>query len=159
NDYASHPNWGKVVRFESLMYQPHDGESIFVDNIRLSTDKVGSKPKMEYTLAGSDLVLSGTGSAECVIALGKLAKERWTPPAHNTVAQVEAEFRARYAELKKTHPKAVLAVLRDGEKGYDPARPDTVYAGWTDAYWTSHGPDTNFVERGLNKGKSASHEI
>jgi hypothetical protein len=88
-----------------------------------------------------------------------MAKERWTPPDHNSVEQVEAEFRARYAELKKKHPKAVLAVLRDGEKGQDPARPDKVYSGWKDAYWTSHGPDTNFVERGINKGKSASHEI
>src|SRR5205814_9808615 len=66
NDYAIHARWGKVVRFEIFMYQPHDGESIFVDNIRLSTDKVGPKAKMEYTLAGTDLVLSGTGSAECV---------------------------------------------------------------------------------------------
>lgn len=159
NDYAIHAKWGKVVRFEIFMYQPHDGESIFVDNIRLSADKVGPKDKMEYTLADSDLILSGTGSAECVIASGKMAKERWTPPVHNTVEQVEAKFRARYAELKKTHPKAVLAVLRNGAKGHDPAQPDKVYSGWTDAYWTSHGPDTNFVERGINKGKSASHEV
>jgi hypothetical protein len=36
-----------------------------------------------------------------------------------------------YDELKKKHPGAVLAVFRDGAKGYDPANPDKVYAGTT----------------------------
>ena len=34
-----------------------------------------------------------------------------------------------------------------------------MYAGWKDAYWTSHGPDGNNVERAANRGKSATHEI
>ena len=36
NPYAIHARYGKVVRFEIFMYRPHDGESIAVDNIRLS---------------------------------------------------------------------------------------------------------------------------
>ena len=30
---------GKVVRFEIFLYNPHDGESIWVDNLRLSSVK------------------------------------------------------------------------------------------------------------------------
>jgi hypothetical protein len=50
-------------------------------------------------------------------------------------------------------------VLRDGEKGFDPANPDKKYAGWKDAYWSSHGPDGMTLERTDNIGKQASHEI
>ena len=73
--------------------------------------------------------------------------------------QIDAAFKARFDELKKKHPGAVLAVLRDGEKGYDPAKPDKVYAGWKDAYWSSHGPDGLTVDRAENLGKHATHEI
>jgi hypothetical protein len=34
-----------------------------------------------------------------------------------------------------------------------------VYAGWKDAYWSSHGPDTAFAERARNHGHDASQEI
>lgn len=39
NDYALSQRYGKVVRFEIFLYAPHDGESIYVDNIRLSPVK------------------------------------------------------------------------------------------------------------------------
>ena len=68
-------------------------------------------------------------------------------------------FRERMADLKRDHPRAVLAVLRDGEKGFDPAHPDKVYAGWKDAYWTSHGPDAMILERTTNRGKQPTQEI
>jgi hypothetical protein len=159
NEYAISAKWGKVVRFEVFLYHPHDGESIYVDNVRLSTEKVSPPPRRQFTLAGTDMVLSGTTSAEAVIELGKKLKDRWARPEPRTVEQVEAEFRARFADLKRKHPRAVLAVLRDGEKGHDPAQPDKVYAGWKDAYWNSHGPDGNFVDRAENRGKAASHEV
>src|SRR6202045_2385280 len=91
--------------------------------------------------------------------LGKPHKDKWTPPEARTLAKVEDGFVARLAELKKTHPRAVLALLRDGEKGYDPAHPDKVYAGWKDAYWSSHGPDGMTIERGTNIGQQSGHEI
>ena len=56
-------------------------------------------------------------------------------------------MRTKYDELKKKHPKAVLAVLRNGEKGYDPAAQDKAYTGWKDAYFNSHGPDGMFIAR------------
>src|SRR5207253_1632352 len=98
-------------------------------------------------------------SARAVIELGKKLKDGWAKPEAKTLDEVEAAFRAQYAELKKKHPSAVLAVLRDGEKGYDPAHPDKAYAGWKDAYFNSHGPDGNYVDRARNNGKNASHEI
>lgn len=159
NDYAIHAKWGPLVRFEIFMYQPRADESIYVDNIRLSKEKLSPPVPVPFTLAGTDHVLTGKSSAEAVIALGKKRKERWTPPEARTIEQVEADYKARHAELRKKHPRAVLAVLRDGEKGYDPTRPDQVYAGWTDAYWNSHGPDGAFVQRAENRGKSASHEV
>jgi hypothetical protein len=72
---------------------------------------------------------------------------------------VEAEFKDQYAKLKKEHPRAVLAVLRDGDKGYDPNQPDKVYVGWKDAYFNSHGPDGAFVARAENRGRVESFEV
>jgi hypothetical protein len=159
NDYSIHAKWGKVVRFEIFMYRPHEGESILTHNIRLSADKMPAPKKTHFTLAGSDWTYDGTSSAQAVIELGKKLKPKWVRPESRSLEQVEEAFRANYEELKKKHPKCVLAVLRDGEKGFDSANPDKVYDGWKDAYWNSHGPDTNFVDRGKNWGKSASHEI
>jgi hypothetical protein len=165
NDYAISSKWGKVVRFEIFMYAPHDGETIFVDNIRLSARKdAAPPPKLSIRVAGIEWFLagassSGPSSAQAVIELGKRLKNDWVKPAARTIGQVEDDFRAQFAELKKKHPRAILAVLRDGEKGYDPAQPDRVYAGWKDAYFNSHGPDGNYVDRARNKGKSATHEI
>jgi hypothetical protein len=159
NDYAISAKWGKVVRFEIFLYRPHDGESISVENVRLTAEKLPPPEKTRFTVAGTDWVLSGTSSAQAVGELGKMLAGRWVRPEPKTLAQIEAEFRDRYAELKKGHPKAVLAVLRDGEPGYDPARPERVYDGWRDAYWSSHGPDGAYVQRAENRGRAATHEV
>jgi hypothetical protein len=166
NQNAISAKWGKVVRFEIFMYNPHGGESIYVDNIRLTTEKeAATSSKVRFTVVGTDWELFGVSSAtsnasaNAVIELGKKLKDRWTEPEAKTVAQIEKEVRNQYAELKKKHPKAVLAILRDGEKGYDPAQPDKVYAGWKDAHINSHGPDGNYVGRARNTGKAATQEI
>jgi hypothetical protein len=154
NNYSINTKQGKVVRFEIFMYAPHEGESIYVDNIRLSTDKeVLPMETTKFPVVGTDMVVSG------VRELGKQLKDRWTKPEMKSLEEVEGELRTLYGELKKKHPTAVLAVLRDGEKGFDPAHPDKVYAGWKDAYWSSHGPDGMTLERTDNIGKQASHEI
>jgi hypothetical protein len=152
NNYSINTKNGKVVRFEIFMYTPHRGESIFVDNIRISTAREPQKQSTtEFSVAGTDLTVSG------VRGLG--LNDTWKKPEKKTLEQVEDEFRAEYLKLKEKHPKAVLTVFRDGEKGYDPAHPDRVYAGWKDAYWSSHGPDGMTVERSTNEGRHASHEI
>jgi hypothetical protein len=154
NDYAVHPKWGKVTRLEIFMYNPRDGEVIYVDNIRLTSEKTVTPPaKNEFTVLGMDMRVAN------VQDLGKKLKDRWQQPTNRTVAEVEDAFRKRFDEIKKEHPRAVLAILRDGEKGYDPASPDKTYAGWKDAYWSSHGPDGLTTERADNRGKDGRQEI
>jgi hypothetical protein len=154
NEYALSPKRGKVVRFEIFMYTPHDGESIYVDNIRISTAKEEPPPaKTQFKVLGTDWDVSG------VQELGKKLKDQWTKPTPRTVEQVERDFRANFDELRKKHPGAVLAVLRDGEKGGDPTHPDQPYMGWKDAYWSSHGPDGLTIDRAENRGKDVTQEI
>jgi hypothetical protein len=159
NQYGLHAKRGKVSRFEIFMYAPHDGEVVYVDNIRLTAEKLAAPQKTAFTVAGTDMTFLGNSSANAVGELGKKLKDGWVKPEPKTIADVETAFAARFAELKKKHIKAIMAVLRDGEKGYDSAKPDAAYAGWKDAYWNSHGPDSNYVDRAENRGKSASHEI
>jgi hypothetical protein len=146
NDWqAIVPKLGPVVTFEIFMYAPHPGESIWVDNIRLIAKK-DKEPelKREFRVAGTDWVVSG------VTELGKKLKDQWKPPVATTVAEVEEEFRALHRKLKAEHPKAMLATFRDGEDGY---------AGWKDAYFNSHGPDSMTFERSENFGKHATAEM
>jgi hypothetical protein len=159
NDYAVHRKWGSPVGFEIFLYNPHPGESIYIDNIRLSNDKVPPKPKTTFAIQGTGWTVSGVNSADACRELARNVAHLWSRPAATTLEEVEEDFQARYAAVKKRHPKAVLAILRDGETGYDPAHPDKVYAGWKDAYWSSHGPDTAFAERARNRGHDASHEV
>jgi hypothetical protein len=165
NGNALDPKRGRVVRFEIFMYQPRAGEAIYIDNIRLSRTKAEEPPaKASFAVAGTDWVLEGVNasgvlSAGAAMELGKKLDPAWTRPEERTVAQLEGEFAARYAELKKTHPRAVLAVLRDGEKSYDPRHPDRAYAGWKDAYFSSHGPDGMYRARAENRGRAETQEI
>src|SRR5205823_6568078 len=102
---------------EIFMYNPHKGESIYVDNIRISTAKeVQPKVITKFPVLGTDLIVSGESSG--VRELGLKLKDRWTKPEQKTLDQIEGEFRAQCDELKKKHPKAVLAVFRDGANGY-----------------------------------------
>src|SRR5260370_41088822 len=85
--------------------------------------------RMAVPVAGTDMVLSGVSPNEVAIVRGvfelaKKLKDGWTKPEAKSLAEVEMAFRAQYAELKKKHPKTVLAVLRDAEQGYDVAQPD-----------------------------------
>ncbi|MGE3808817.1 MAG: hypothetical protein AB7K24_29480, partial [Gemmataceae bacterium] len=146
---------GDVVSIEIFVYKPTPGETIWVDNIRLSSKKettAPAKPKL-FKVAGTDLEVEG------VRDLGKKLAPGWKKPASVTREQVEDSFKKQLAELKKKHPGAVLAVFRAGAAGYDPAQPDKVFQGWQDAYWSSHGPDGMTLERTDNRGKSATHEV
>ncbi|MCE9531892.1 MAG: DNRLRE domain-containing protein [Planctomycetes bacterium] len=145
---------GKVVRFEIFMYQPRDGESIYVDNVRLGSEKLPAVVvKNQFKVLGTDLVVAD------VRELGKKLADQWVKPADQTATQVEANFKTKFEDLKKKHPRVVLAVFREGAKGFDPKNPDKMYSGWQDAYWSSHGPDGLNVERATNFGKSGKQEI
>jgi len=132
---------GKITALDVFMYSPQEGESILVDNVRLDTDRParGRPRRVRFKVLGTDMTVSG------IAELGKTLADKWVEPKANTPEDVEAAFRAKYDALKATHPKAVLAVFRDGEKGFDPADPEKVYAGWIDAHMNSHGPDSNIV--------------
>jgi len=146
NDWqAIIPKWGPVVTFEIFLYAPHPGESIWIDNVRLIAKKDKEpETRREFKVVGTDWAVSGVGE------LGKKLKDQWTPPVPRTVDQIEMEFRALHERLKAEHPKAVLATFRDGENGY---------AGWTDAYFNSHGPDGMTFERSENGGHRETGEI
>ena len=93
-------------------------ERSHIDNIRLSSEKLPPQEKTQFTLAGSDLVLSGNSSANAVIELGKKLKERRTPPERKPLNRsIRTPVRARYAELKQCIPESRAGGLRDGEKG------------------------------------------
>jgi hypothetical protein len=102
---------------------------------------------------GTDLVV------ESVQELGKKLEKQWVKPTERALDDIEEDIAAAFAKLKETHPKAVKAVFRDGEKGFDPVHPEKVYAGWKDAYWSSHGPDGLTLDRAENLGKRETHEI
>jgi hypothetical protein len=146
---------GKCVSLEFFVYSPHDGDTVFIDNIRLIGKKEPALPtaKTEFAVLGTELKVSG------VQELGKKFADKWKEPSATTAADAETAFRARFAEIQKAHPKAVLAVFRDGEAGFTPADPKKVFAGWRDAYWSSHGPDGANTDRANNRGKVATEEI
>ena len=160
------PGKGDVASFGIGAFHPEKGQTLVVSNLRLSPDwppppttgwltpynhdgysaafaqeyrKTGKLPV--FKVLGTDLEVSGCEE------LAKLLKDKWVNPEAKTIDQVEAEFKAGYEKLKADHPKAVLATLRDGEKGVDPANPDKAYAGWQFVYISCHGPD------GPNEGR------
>jgi hypothetical protein len=91
--------------------------------------------------------------------LGKKLADKWKEPPATTAADAEVAFKKRFVELRKKHPKAVLAIFRDGEPGFDPTQQGKVFAGWKDAYWSSHGPDGANTDRANNRGKAATEEV
>jgi hypothetical protein len=106
-----------------------------------------------FRVLGSDLEVRD------VQELGEKLAPRWSAPKTRSAKEVEDAFVARFRKIKEKNPRAYLAILRDGEPNYDPAHPERVYEGWTDAYWTSHGPDGMTIERAENRGGAAAHEI
>jgi hypothetical protein len=154
------PARGDVVSFTIGMFRPEKDQTLQVADVRLSPDWPPPKVLGWYSPYNHDGYSSAvtrdyerTGAVPAFKVLGtdlevanlsdlaKQLKDRWKQPEPKTIEQVEADFRAEYERLRKTHPKAVLSVFRDGETGWDPARPEKVYAGWKMVYVNSHGPD------------------
>ncbi len=166
---------GKAVRFEISMYAPKEGESIFVDNIRLSTQlptaisafsylnvhfmgEVRAEAPLFPKLDRKIKVLGTDWELASVKEIGDKLKGQWVKPEKRAMEEVEADFRRQFEELKKVHPRAVMAVLRDGQKGYDPAHPERVYNGWRDTELQGHDPGavyaTNLGQRPGTKTRS-----
>jgi hypothetical protein len=166
---------GKVVAFDIALYEPRPGESILVDNVRL----VDSYPEattayryMNPTVAGGKAfsypwfpkpdafaVLGTDWRLYDMDALTDKLKGSWAKPEARTLEQVEADFRARFDELKKAHPNAVLVTLREGDKGFDHAAPDKAYAGWSDVYVAGHDPAPNYIASDLGASRGGQPKI
>ncbi len=154
NDYAISTRYGRIVSFEIFMYQPRPHESIYVDNIRLSARKDKTPATVtQFSVAGTGLTVTS------VRELDDKLKAQWKSPERKTLDQAEAEFHEGFAQIKNEHPTVVLSVFREGEKGFDSRNPERVYAGWKDAYFSSHGPDGMTAERAENFGRAETQEI
>jgi hypothetical protein len=155
---------GAATQFEILMYAPHDGESLWVHDVRLATEaprittpyhgdhvRMGDvvrpwAPLRELPRVEKIRVLGLDTPISSVADFGKQMTAKWTPPLDRTVAQVEADFQALHQRLSKDHPRAVAAIFRNGQTGYDPAAPDRVFAGWTCTGTAAHGPNAVQLE-------------
>jgi len=151
---------GDVTSFVIGMYRPEKGQTLLVGNVRLSPD--WPPPKVlgwyspynhdgysaavanDYARTGAVTkfkVLGTDMEVESLADLSKQMKDKWVKPEPKTIEQVEADFKAEFDKLKRDHPAAVMAVLREGETGWNPADPDKAYEGWKAVYVNCHGPD------------------
>ena len=146
------------TQFEIIMYAPHDGETLYVDDIRVSTEvpATATPPHGEHVKPGDNVrfyprlgkipVLGLDIEVANAAELAKRMTDPWVPPQDKTVKQVEAEFSALYDRLKKEHPRAVMAIFRNAQKGFDPAAPEKEYAGWESTGISAHGPNAVLLE-------------
>jgi len=166
------PKKGDITSFLIGMFQPEKGQTLLVENVRLSPDwpepkvlgwyspynhdgystavardyqRTGMVPK--FKVLGTDMEVADLPD------LAKRLKDRWTRPEPKTIEQVQADFKAEFHKLQQAHPRAVLAILRQGETGWDPAHPEKVYTGWKIHYLNSHGPD------GPNRGRETPQPL
>jgi len=153
------PKQGEITSFVIGMFQPAAGDVLRVDNVRVSAEwppphvtgwyspynhdgysawsaadyqRTGKIPT--FDLLGADLKV---GSYE---ELSKILKPAWKQSPPVTLEQVEAEFKAKFGELKKTHPDAVMTLLREGEKSQGSSAGNGTTA-WKFTYLNCHGPD------------------
>jgi hypothetical protein len=166
------PARGDITSFSIGMFRPEKGQTLLVGSVRLNRDRPAPKAlgwyspynhdgysaavAREYERTGAIPKFRVLGTDLEVADLPDLAnrlKDKWTKPPAKTIEQMESDFKAEFETLRRDHPKAVLAILRDGEKGWDPANPDKVYAGWKMVYTNSHGPD------GPNKGRENTPKL
>ncbi len=169
--YKIVPERGRVTTFIIYVYKPKPGQTYVFDHFRLTSEvpppgNIGSryaplyrdgfsmatareyertKSLTKFRVAGTDLSVGDVGD------LGKLLRPTWKAPAASTVEQEIEDFTKVVAEIRKTKPKVLMTVLRDGEDGF---------AGWRDTYLNCHGPDGPHASRSPgNYGKQTSLEL
>ncbi len=146
------------TQFEILMYAPHKGETLMVDDIRVSSDApLKATPYLgEHVAPGDNLrfypklekipVLGLDAPVANCAELAKRMADKWVRPEDKPIEGVEADLLALYKRLKKDHPRAVLATFRNGQKGYVPTAPEKEYAGWDCTGTSAHGPNAVHLE-------------
>lgn len=166
------PGNGDVTQFIIGMYRPDSGQTLNVGPVRLSTDWPDPRETgwysphnhdgysvavaREYQRTGKLTRFRVLGTDREVADLPELAaqlKDQWKVPEPATIAQIETAFRLEYERLKRSHPRARLLVLRDGERGWNESNPEQAYSGWKMVYVNCHGPD------GPNGGREKTPEL
>jgi len=166
------PKNGDVTSFIIGMFRPEKDQTLLVANVRLSPDWPPPKVLGRYSPYNHDgysaaaagdyrrtgmvpkfKVLGTSMEVVDLTELGKQLRDKWIKPEPKTIEQVESDFKAELVKIKETHPKAVLALLREGDKGADPANPDKAYTGWKIVYLSCHGPD------GPNPGREVTPKL
>jgi hypothetical protein len=139
---------GKDIHgFDIFMYRPAPGDALQVGSLSLAKERQTDPAGTEYSVLGTDLKVKDIADLEAK------TKDRPAKPESASADQVESEFKSRYEEVKKEHPSASIAILRNGEKGWDPAHSEKVYEGWKDSVMCTHPPDANLAERSRNYGE------
>jgi hypothetical protein len=140
---------GKIIAFEILLYDAQDGDTLHVDNVRIS-DKplksatpfrqraikyLGENYQNYSTAVQLDRkikVLGIEGEFENVVDFAKKHESRWVSPADHSINDVETTFKETFQEFLKNTPRAKLAFFRTGDTGFDSENPTDVYDGWRD---------------------------
>ncbi|MCL2639322.1 MAG: hypothetical protein FWD53_00605 [Phycisphaerales bacterium] len=149
-----------VTSFEIALYNPDDGDSVIINDIHLS--KLWPKETTAYRwrnpcMAGERIpqypfldrpwkVLGIDGEFTNPATFAQTFKEKFpTPEKPLSIDDVESAFRAKYDALKKDHPNAVLAIFRQGDKGFDPTAPEKLYESWKDTGIQGHDPPPTYL--------------
>lgn len=175
---AMDPANGDVTSFVIGMFRPEKGQTLLVGNVRLSTDWPAPKLTGWYSPYNHDGYSSAvarefarTGvipkfkvlGTEMEVAdlsdLAKRLKDKWVKPEPKTMDQVESEFKTEFTKIQKAHPRAVMTILREGEKGWDRANPEKPYEGWKYVYVNCHGPSGPNPGREKTPGQSETVEV
>lgn len=166
-DHRFRPTYGSVVRFEIALYDSIEGESIFVDNIRLSKNRPDAKDiplsqERDYMPTRGQLfeVMGKDYKVKDFAELADRLKGSWKKPKERSVQEVETSFLEKYRDVVKKHPNAKLAILRNGQKGYNVADMSKKYEGWDDTYISCHEPESMLTVSGAElHGKTPVKEI
>lgn len=170
---AVSPKLKDVAELDVSLYNPRAGETLWLERVRLTAEspRHASPPHVDYIFdpgvsppgrppLGCRLTVLGTDwQVASVTELAGKVEARWQPPVDTTVAQHEEEIRAEWQRIRQTHPGAKLAVLREGAPGFDPARPEATYTGWTDAGTYMHPPTVLTVASLANFGTADRIEV
>jgi len=154
-DHRFRPTYGSVVRFEIALYDSIEGESIFVDNVRLSRHRPDARDiplsqQKDYMPTQGQLfeVMGKDYKVKDLADLSDRLKASWEEPVERSVQEVETSFLKKYQDVVEKHPKAKLAILRNGQEGYDAADMSKAYQGWDDTYISCHEPESMLMVSG-----------
>ena len=173
---------GAPKELHIYMYSPKKGEVIWLSSIGVSTLAV--KTEAAYSQYNPTVIGLNQHDYPMVGHFPKLDKkikilgtdieavdgrDLWTkiknlkkPEAGNslTAVQTEEAFRAEYETIKKAKPKAVMALFRQDDSGFDRNDPARKYTGWSDAELQGHDPASGYANHAMScRGKLAKSEL